>query len=99
MAWSGNSNGYIKTVINLGPNLVEQTFRSDSGWEQVKRWQPLECISIISYSLTPDVHSTTETKCLSSRVRRLPDEGPHRRSTATASGCASTSYRRPFSLA
>ena len=29
MAWSGNSNGYIDTVINLGPNLVGQpvTFR------------------------------------------------------------------------
>ena len=25
MAWSGNSNGYIDTVINLGPNLVGQT--------------------------------------------------------------------------
>jgi hypothetical protein len=25
MAWSGNSNGYINTIINLGPNLVGQT--------------------------------------------------------------------------
>jgi hypothetical protein len=25
MAWAGNSNGYIDTVINLGPNLVGQT--------------------------------------------------------------------------
>src|SRR5205814_5544788 len=25
MAWSGNSDGYITTVINLGPNLVGQT--------------------------------------------------------------------------
>jgi photosystem II stability/assembly factor-like uncharacterized protein len=25
MAWSGNSGGYIDTVINLGPNLVGQT--------------------------------------------------------------------------
>jgi hypothetical protein len=25
MAWTGNSNGYIDTVINLGPNLVGQT--------------------------------------------------------------------------
>ena len=25
MAWSGNSHGYIDTVINLGPNLVGQT--------------------------------------------------------------------------
>ena len=25
MAWSGNSNGYINTVINLGPNLAGQT--------------------------------------------------------------------------
>jgi len=25
MAWSGDSNGYIDTVINLGPNLVGQT--------------------------------------------------------------------------
>ena len=25
MAWASNSNGYIDTVINLGPNLVGQT--------------------------------------------------------------------------
>ena len=25
MAWSGNSGGYIDTVINLGPNLAGQT--------------------------------------------------------------------------
>src|SRR5204862_391319 len=25
MAWSGNSTGYIDTVINLGPNLPGQT--------------------------------------------------------------------------
>jgi hypothetical protein len=25
MAWSGNSGGYIDTVINLGPNLNGQT--------------------------------------------------------------------------
>src|SRR5437667_12867102 len=25
MAWSGNSNGYIDTMINLGPNLIGQT--------------------------------------------------------------------------
>jgi hypothetical protein len=25
MAWAGNSNGYIDTVITLGPNLVGQT--------------------------------------------------------------------------
>ena len=25
MAWSGNSNGYIDTVINMGPNLAGQT--------------------------------------------------------------------------
>ena len=25
MAWSGNSNGYIDTVVNLGPNLAGQT--------------------------------------------------------------------------
>ena len=25
MAWSGNSSGYIDTVINLGPNLAGQT--------------------------------------------------------------------------
>ena len=25
MAWSGNSNGYIDTMINLGPNLAGQT--------------------------------------------------------------------------
>jgi hypothetical protein len=25
MAWSGNSGGYIDTVINMGPNLAGQT--------------------------------------------------------------------------
>ena len=25
MAWSGDSGGYINTVINLGPNLAGQT--------------------------------------------------------------------------
>ena len=25
MAWSGNSGGYINTVINMGPNLAGQT--------------------------------------------------------------------------
>jgi hypothetical protein len=27
MAWSGNSGGYINTVINLGPNLMGQTIK------------------------------------------------------------------------
>ena len=36
MAWSGNSNGYINTVINLGPNLVGQavTFRFRMGSDE-----------------------------------------------------------------
>jgi hypothetical protein len=36
MAWSGNSNGYINTVINLGPNLAGQTvtFRFRMGTDQ-----------------------------------------------------------------
>jgi hypothetical protein len=27
MAWSGNSGGYIDTVVNLGPNVVGQTIK------------------------------------------------------------------------
>jgi len=36
MAWSGNSEGYIDTVINLGPNLVGQTvtFRFRMGTDE-----------------------------------------------------------------
>jgi len=36
MAWGGNSNGYIDTVINLGPNLAGQTvtFRFRMGTDQ-----------------------------------------------------------------
>ena len=36
MAWGGNSNGYIDTVINLGPNLAGQTvtFRFRMGTDE-----------------------------------------------------------------
>ena len=27
MAWSGNSGGYINTVVNLGPNVIGQTIK------------------------------------------------------------------------
>ncbi|PYJ10183.1 MAG: hypothetical protein DMF06_07080 [Verrucomicrobia bacterium] len=27
MAWSGNSGGYINTVVNLGPNVVGRTIK------------------------------------------------------------------------
>jgi hypothetical protein len=36
MAWSGSSNGYINTMINLGPNLAGQTvtFRFRMGTDE-----------------------------------------------------------------
>ena len=37
MAWSGNSGGYIDTVINLGASLNGQTIKLRSGWEQTRR--------------------------------------------------------------
>ena len=37
MAWSGNSGGYIDTVVNLGPNLADKRLRYVSGWVPTRR--------------------------------------------------------------
>jgi len=54
MAWSGNSNGYTDTVINMGPNLAGQTvilrFRMGSDEAQSAPGVHVDNISIMGAS-------------------------------------------------
>src|SRR5205814_10150874 len=67
MAWSGNSGGYINTVVNLGPNVSGQTIklRFRMGTDQAVSapgWR-IDTISIVNGTCPSPTATPTATPC------------------------------------